>query len=292
MAVRAEALGFHSAWVADHIVLPDKFRSTYPYGGSFTAEANQTFFEPLVTLAYLAACTRSIRLGTSVLVVPIRNPVYTAKLTATLDALSLGRLILGVGAGWLEEEFVALGSDSFTERGTVLEEYMEVCRRLWTQELATFDGRHYRFDPVRTAPKPTQAAGPPIWIGGNSLRAMRRAAQVADGWQPTRMPADRIAERKADLRMLLETRGRDPRDFEVCGRCVLGIGRSQVGRESSALYGPAEVVAEGIVAYARAGCSAMIFDAAPLNSLDARIETMERFVGEVVPLLPEDLRPS
>lgn len=215
LARHAEALGFDSLWVADHLVMPCDATSRYP----FDRRAEPTparldglvdFYEPLVTLAYVAGITRRIRLGVSVYVMPYRNPVVTAKLVATLDALSGGRVIFGAGVGWLREEFLALGADP-GRRGRVTDEYLEVCRRLWRDDVASFDGAHYHLPPVRTGPKPAQRPWPPIWIGGNSEAAYRRVGRLGDGWLASRV-TDAAGAREAieAIHRHAEQAGRDP----------------------------------------------------------------------------------
>ena len=185
LAGHAERLGFDSVWLSDHVVMPLRFRSRYPYGqvGAFTVESARTYYEPLITLAWVACRTSSVRLGISVLVVPQRNPVLSAKQLATLDALSGGRLILGVGVGWLQEEFIALGAPDFARRGAVTNEYLQIFKTLWTQDPATFTGEFYRFQALHCLPHPVQKPHPPIWIGANAENTIRRAARIgADTW--------------------------------------------------------------------------------------------------------------
>ncbi len=186
LARRAEDLGVDSVWVSDHLVAPLGVQSIYPYDRRPDARPGdmgviERFYEPLTTLAYLAGQTRRVRLGVSALVVPYRNPVLAAKMMATLDALSGGRLILGIGSGWLREEFDALGVP-FAGRGRRTDEYVAVYKSLWGGGEARFDGRCYRLPPVRTGPPPAQHPHPPLWIAGNSRTAVERAARVGDGW--------------------------------------------------------------------------------------------------------------
>src|SRR5215210_5338857 len=206
VAVQAEALGFDSVWVSDHVVMPTEMESVYPYGppGSFSTENRKNYYEAIVTLAWVAGATRRVRLGVSVLVVPYRNPVVTAKQLATLDALSGGRLILGIGVGWFEEEFQALGQPYFRQRGSLTDEYIRLYRALWSGEPTAFDGRFYQLRSVITLPRPAQAAsgGPPIWVGGHGERALRRAAELGDAWHAIRVPVadvERAAERLGQL---------------------------------------------------------------------------------------------
>ncbi|MDE0168066.1 MAG: TIGR03619 family F420-dependent LLM class oxidoreductase [bacterium] len=171
VARRAEEVGFDSIWAIDHIVIPAS--ALYIYG--------EDIYDQLVVLAHLAAVTERVRLGTSVMVVPYRNPIVTAKMLATIDALSGGRLILGVGSGWLEEEFDTLGVD-FASRGAATDEALDTFVSLWTRR---DEGRSARFGEIRFAPTPVQDPHPPMLIGGNSRRAIRRAVELGQGWHPT-----------------------------------------------------------------------------------------------------------
>ena len=165
-----------------------------------------------------------MRLGVSVYVVPYRNPVVTAKLVATLDALSGGRLIFGVGVGWLREEFDALGADA-RRRGRVTDDYLDVCRRLWRDEVASFAGAHYRLPPVRSGPKPAQRPWPPIWVGGNSAAALARAVARGDGLHLIDLPATEIAPLVAQLHAQLRAAGRARRGFTVSLRAGVPVER-------------------------------------------------------------------
>jgi probable F420-dependent oxidoreductase len=276
LAEAAEDAGMDSVWVADHIVMPAAFDSPYPMQElqPFDPEENETFFEPLVTLAFVAARTSRVRLGTSIIVPTLRHPAYTAKLVATLDNLSGGRVVLGVGAGWLREEFDALGVP-FEPRGALLDEHIAVMRELWSSDVATFDGEHYRLPPVRSAPKPARAGGPPIWIGGASTAALRRVAAIADGWQPMAVGPAELATLVPRLRELAREAGRDPATIDVCPRCDLAFGAPSVHKPNGVYGTPDEVVA-GLGAYRDAGCTELILDLQPDDSLAGRLETLER----------------
>jgi probable F420-dependent oxidoreductase len=208
LARHAEGLGFSSVWVSDHIVIPETITNNYPYGppGAFTIESRQQFFEPLSTLAFVAAVTHRVRLGVSVLVVPLRQPVYAAKQLATIDALSDGRLIVGVGTGWLAEEFVAVGLDeqSFKLRGARSDDALALWNALWSDEVVTrYDGVHFSVPPVRAFPKPVQRPRPPIWVGGHSPAALHRASHH-DGWHAIRLGTEEIARGAAELQRLCQ----------------------------------------------------------------------------------------
>jgi probable F420-dependent oxidoreductase len=220
LAKRAEELGADGIWVSDHLVAPVDARSVYPYGPPAAARGPtrlgiiEEFYEPLVTLAFLAGHTRTVRLGVSAYVLPYRNPVLTAKHVATLDALSSGRVVLAVGTGWLREEFAALDVP-FAGRGRRTEDYLAVCRALWAGGVATYDGAAYRLPPVRTGPRPAQRPHPPIWIAGNSPAALTRAARLGDGWHGIDLTPVELTAHVGRLREACESRGRDPGSVRV-----------------------------------------------------------------------------
>src|SRR5215470_585232 len=165
---RGETLGFHSVMIADHIVFPVSITSKYPYtvDGAFPGQGDA--LEQLALMAFVAGRTTTLRLVTSVMILPYRNPVATAKTLATIDVLSKGRVTVGVGVGWLREEFEALGAQAFDRRGAVSDEYLRIFKALWTESPASFAGEFYRFRDVRCLPAPVQKPHPPIWVGGHS----------------------------------------------------------------------------------------------------------------------------
>lgn len=181
VAKEAALLGYDSLWVSDHILVP----AEYPRYGRL--------FESLSTLAYIGGVTEQIRLGTSILVVPYRSAIVIAKQAATIDALTDGRLILGVGAGWIEGEFAALDVD-FENRGRRLDESLAVMRTLWTDDDPTVDGEVYQFSDVLFEPKPAQTGGVPIWVGGHSTAALRRAVTYGAAWHPDDLGPDELAD--------------------------------------------------------------------------------------------------
>src|SRR5215831_6137426 len=185
VAQAAERAGFAFLSVNDHLVVPGNLGSAYPYtqGGAWAAAEHGHCFDQLATLAFLAGCTSRLRLLTSVMVVPHRQPIATAKMLATIDVLSGGRLILGVGAGWMREEFALLGAP-FAERGAVTDEYLEAFKALWTQARPAYAGKHVKFADLIFEPKPMQKPHPPIWVGGESLAALRRTVRLGDAWYP------------------------------------------------------------------------------------------------------------
>jgi probable F420-dependent oxidoreductase len=223
VAVAAERAGFDFLSVSDHVVVPAKLESRYPYAasGAFGAAAEGYCLDQLATMAFLAGCTERLRLLASVMVVPHRPAMLTAKMLATIDVLSNGRLILGAGAGWMKEEFALLDAP-FEERGKVTDEYLAAFQELWTKEAPSFAGKHVSFSDVLFYPKPVQKPHPPIWIGGESPPALRRTIRFAAAWYPGNnsqtMPLDtpqRLAAGIAHVRKACEAAGRDPATMEV-----------------------------------------------------------------------------
>jgi probable F420-dependent oxidoreductase len=281
LAQAADELGFDSVWVSDHVVIPDRFTSRYPFRGNpFTPAAWGRVHEPLITLAFVAGATARVRVGLSVLILPQRNPVLTAKQIATLDSLTWGRLELGVGAGWLAEEFAALGAD-FNSRGHALDEWLEIFHGLWTKEVASHSGTHYSFEKVHFAPKPARPEGPPITVGGHSRAALRRAAAV-DGWQAVRLSPEELHEPIRRLKRLAERRRKDPETVRVLLRCDVDLAHEVDTSEVWRVVGPPDHVSETVARYADAGATELVFTLSPQEP-QAAVEAMQRLAGEVLP---------
>jgi probable F420-dependent oxidoreductase len=277
LARRAESLGVDSIWVADHLVAPVGVQTVYPFDKSPEPKPGamgviEEFYEPLTTLAFLAGATSRIRLGVSVYVMPYRNPIVTAKIVATLDALSNGRAIFGVGVGWLREEFTALGQDP-RHRGRVTDEYLEVCRRLWRDEVAEFAGRHYTLPPVRTGPKPAQRPWPPIWIGGNSDAALRRAVALGDGLHLIDLAPEEIAARVAGLRDAEAAAGRAQQVTVSLRKGILV--RSEDRPDDKPLYGTPAKIRRDVALYADAGVEYLVSNLRQAKSIDALEEALD-----------------
>jgi probable F420-dependent oxidoreductase len=291
IGTRAEALGYDSLWVSDHVILPAQFESAYPYGANnlFTPEHSENYYEAITVLAFLAGATRRPRLGVSVLVVPQRPPLVTAKQWATLDALSEGRSILGVGAGWLREEFEALGAGAyFGPRGKALDEAIAIYRALMTQpgELS-FQGEVYQFAPLRAAPKSPQPGGPPIWVGGHGRRSLRRAAELGDGWQAVRMNLDEFRACRATLDGFLTRYGRSWSELTLSTSLVMcAPGASPPGEPGDwNLFGSPEDMAARVRAFVEAGAEHIVLQCWPRDSAAPVLEAMEYFARDVRPLL-------
>jgi probable F420-dependent oxidoreductase len=196
-AVRAEQLGYDSVWVSDHVVVPR----------ANVVNFGETIFDPLVTLGVVAGATRRVRLGTTVLIVPYRNAVVTAKMISSLDALSGGRVVFGIGAGWVAAESAALGVP-FAERGAMTDEYLLAMQELWTARAPSFAGTYTRFDGLVFEPKPVQKPHPPIWVGGHSRAALRRTVRFGAAWHPINRPPAELRASRAELARLCQASGR------------------------------------------------------------------------------------
>ena len=294
LAQRAESLGFDSAWVSDHIILPRSVDSFYPYAanGVATFRPDEDYYEPLAALNFLAGCTQKIRLGTHVLILPYRNPVLTAKMISTLDVLSEGRFILGAGVGWMEEEFKALGLDTFARRGAVTDEYIQLFKELWTKDNPELQGEHFQLSEAGFLPKPVQKPHPPIWIGGHTNPAIRRAAKYGDGWMPIglRPPAilepEELAEKITRLRRLTMEAGRPEDAVSLCFSTGVTFDDSP-GATRRMMSGRAEQIAADLRQYQDLGIRNFILGF-PGDSVAAVDEAMEQFSKQVMPLIPQD----
>jgi probable F420-dependent oxidoreductase len=290
LARGGERLGFHSAMIADHVVFPVEVSSRYPYTVSGAHPSHGDALEVLSMLAFVAGRTERLRLVTSVLILPYRNPVLTAKMVATIDVMSEGRVTLGVGVGWLEEEFAALGATDFARRGAVSDEYLEILRKLWTQSPVSHAGEFYSFKALRCEPQPVQKPYPPIWVGGHSRAALRRAARYGDGWHPigaiaaVPLPPAELRAKLDELKRLTEAEGRDFSALTISYKAPLydvALPGPDGGRRP--FSGTAEQVADDIRAFAAIGVDELILDFRG-ESLGESLERMERFAAEVRPL--------
>ena len=301
---KGEELGYGYLAVGDHIVVPKSVESTYPYsdGGDWPAGRSGEVLEPLSMLAYLAGQTSTARLLTSVIVVPHRPPVITAKMLSTIDTLSGGRLTVGCGAGWCEEEFESVGAPPYAERGKVTDEYIRVFKELWTREDPEFHGEYADFSNITFLPRSLQNPHPPIWIGGESKTAMRRVVRVGDGWFPfghnPRFPLDTLDRYKAGLdtlRGLAEENGRDFRELQqayVLMRWGSAPGDALPPMESDGpatdanrrlMSGSIEQMAHDIKALESLGVTALIL-VFERPTLSESLDCMEAFARDVIPL--------
>lgn len=277
IAKRAEELGYDSVWVSDHVVIPEK------RAGMFTDE----FHDPFMLLSSIAAGTSRIIIGTSVIILPYRNPLVTAKMAATLDVLSGGRLVFGVGPGWMREEFEALGVP-FGSRGRMTDEYIKVIRELWRSERPEFHGEFVDFSNVGFYPKPVHTPGPPVWVAGASRHAVRRAALLGDGWQPTAVSPGDIRADMDELRRIAAEAGRGLDGFTFSLRNRLRFTddaeepKPGIGAPAFTLTGSVSRVRDYIAEYIEDGVSHILFDP-DAGDLDEYYGIMETAAEEIMP---------
>lgn len=277
---RAEALGFDSVWVTDHILVPQTLEIIY----------RDHMLDPLAVLNYVAAITTRIKIGTSVIILPYRNPIVVAKMLATTDQLSGGRLIFGAAVGWMEPEFAALRAP-FDDRGTFSDECLRLIKTLWTQEKVSFEGRYFTFADMQASPRPVQHPHPPIWIGGNSPRARRRVAEFGDGWHATAMPFDELKAGIADTRRKWAQRGRTgepvfsmriPCAIEGVSQDVLHYQPRRPGRDQ--LTGGIASIVERLGTYQELGIQHLVLEMST-QSHEATDATLEAFATHIRPQL-------
>ena len=292
---RAEELGFAHLSVSDHLVVPRSIDSRYPYSvsGAWPGAASGACLDQFTLLAYLAAISSKPRLITAVAVVPYRGAMHTAKIAATIDVLSKGRMVVGVGAGWMKEEFEALNAPPFEQRGRVTDEYLQAFKILWTEDDPRFAGDHVRFGNISFEPKPVQKPHPPIWVGGESPPAVRRAVRYGDAWFPIgnnpHHPLDtvkRFAEGLQRLRQVAEQNRRDPDSiglafyanwFDETRTVQLDDGQRHI------LTGSPAQVAEDIDGLAELGVRDLVLNL-QRDTLEQSLASMQHFVEEIRPL--------
>jgi probable F420-dependent oxidoreductase len=293
IARNAEELGYGVLTISDHIVVPRSIASKYPYSpdGGWSGGGDGMCFEQMALLNYVAGITEKARLLTSITVVPHREPIMAAKAIATADQLSGGRVELGIGTGWMAEEFALLKTQPFAERGAVTDEYIRAYKELWTAENPSFEGKYVQFKDIFFEPKTLQPGGPRIWVGGESGRALRRLAALGDVWYPIaggnpKAPLDTLAGYDgalAKLRGAAETVGRDPASI---GLAYSAMAHSPQEKESAEggrmlLTGSADARQADVGALAERGVSTLIVNVAAGN-LEAALERQGKFAREVM----------
>ena len=296
LVVEAEAMGFDYATFSDHVVIPTDISAKYPYSstGEFPAGARAERHEQLIQMAFVAGKTSRLRLVSSVMVVPHRPAVLTAKMLSSIDVLSNGRLVLGIGAGWLKEEFEAIDAPDFAARGTVTDEYLLAFKELWTNPRPRFAGKHVRFDNILLDPKPVQKPHPPIWVGGESGPALRRTARLGDAWYPIGTnpanPLDslkRVSTQVARLRALAAKEGRKPESIGLALRVTV-FGETAPATaddgEHRLFAGTPTAIAADIRALRDLGVGHLDFGFTG-NSVDEMLGEMQRFRRDVLPLV-------
>jgi probable F420-dependent oxidoreductase len=285
-AQQAEALGFYCLTVADHVIVPREISVPYPYTVDGKYPGTGYHLETLMTMGFLAGATTRIRFITSVMILPYRNPIVTAKMLASLDVLSGGRVIVGAGVGWMKEEFENLKAPPYEERGKVTDEYIRAFRELWSSDNPTFQGKHCQFSNIVFLPKPVQKPGIPIWIGGHSKQALRRAGELGDGWHPIGgvptipLEPEDVKKDFATLAEYARNAGRDPKAIRVALKGSLFDREKKIDDRRRRFMGSAEDIAGDIRDYRDAGVDTMIFDVRR-PSINETLERMEWMAQEV-----------
>ena len=295
IAKKGESLGFDSISLGDHILVPRTIESSYPYtdSGEYPGSANGSSLEQLSVLSFLAGQTSNIRLSTSVMVVPHRNPLVAAKSLATIDVLSRGRLVVGVGTGWMREEFEALGVQPFDERGAVTDDYIQAMKELWTSSSPSYNGRYCSFKDISFLPKPLQKPHPPLWVGGESKRAIRRAARFCDGWCPIDVnpqfplnSPERLSIAMEELRLYADEVERSADDIEVIYRTHrLELSATTTNSSNRQQFsGDSNQIAGDISRYRDIGVNNLMVDLARVaTDLEDMLCKMEDFAEKVWP---------
>lgn len=285
----AEELGFQSVLAGDHIVLPTGGTNQYPYtaDGSFQRPTDEPFLETMTLLGYIAACTESIKLGSTVIILPYRNPVVQAKMFASLDVLTNGRMICGVGVGWLETEFEILGVP-YAQRGPMSDEFLQIFKVLWTEADPVFHGRFYNIEGIQFYPKPVQRPHIPIWIGGHTRRALRRTAKYGDCWHTTRQTPDFVAQNLPYLREQTERAGRDPAGITISLKRSLHF--TDLGMDEGAgvltggvVAGTTQEVIDDVYYCRELGIQQLTYDFR-VDGIEKSIRVMEHLADRVLPV--------
>lgn len=271
LTLKAEELGLDGVFIPDHILAPAA--TTQHYGGNWP--------DPFATLAYLAGRTSRVQLGTSVIILPYRNPLVTAKAAATVDQVSGGRFVFGVGVGWDEEEFRDLGLP-FRERGQQSDEYIRIIKAAWASDVPSFQGRYFQFAGATFSPRPLQQPHPPFWVGGHSAAAMGRAATFGDAWHPLGLSLEQIEDGLGALRAATAKTGR--RDGPVMvPRNTLDLTDRAKGDGRPSFQGSPEEVAADIRRLRELGVDYFVFDVLTCPDVPSMARLLERFVREVAP---------
>lgn len=269
-AQAAESLGFDSVWTGDHFVIPAVVNAPYPYAWRFSSDIDdlfpiRNFLEAVALCGFVMGATTRLKFGVGIFVVPMRNPVAFAKELATLDVLSNGRIVVGVGAGWLEEEFEALGVP-FANRGARTDEWVDIMRALWSaQQPVAYSGKFHSFREVYCEPIPVTPGGPPIWVGGHTEPALQRCARYASGWHAIELSPSEFAEHSARLDDLLQQCGRSSGDVVRTVATRLRLSGDSIDQAIA-------LVDE----YSEVGCDDLIVMATPSRSVSDNIARAKR----------------
>jgi probable F420-dependent oxidoreductase len=274
---RAEDSGLSDLWLGDHVAYPLTVQFPHPKYRGFAMRGDAPILDPLALLAFVAARTERLRIGTSVLIVPYRHPVLTARMLATIDHLSAGRVIFGAGSGWFDEEFAVLGAD-FARRGAVTDDYLRLIRELLVRDSVNFAGESCSVHDLTLTPRP--ANGLPVWIGGESRAAVRRARELGDGWQPMNPDPTQFARDAAELRA-----ARGP-DFTLSVRLVWGGAATAQTTGPAGLPADPAILLEVLAAFASHGADHAVLTLRS-SSAEEYLRLLERLCDDIVPALRE-----
>jgi len=280
-AQHVEQLGFHSGWVSDHIAWPRSIESKYPYSddGSFAPAIDMPWLDPIGTLFFVAGCTERLQLGSTVLILGYRPPVLTAKAIASLDALSEGRVILGVGVGWMREEFEVLGMP-YDQRGRRADEQLELFRTFFAEPTSSYHGEFYDVPEVGFAPKPVHGSVP-IWVGGDSEPAFRRVARFGDAFHAAFQDVDAVASGWRRVRELATELGRDHSTIRLSVRMYLDPASSMPASKSIA--GSTDQMVDTVGSWSAIGVDHILLDPVAPGGIDGRRAALESFMLDVAP---------
>ena len=290
VAQAAERLGYDSVWLHDHIVMPAVIHARYPYNDSGVAGFawRQDIYDPLAMMAAVAAATERVEIGTSVLIIPYRNAVVLAKMLATIDQLAQGRVRLGIGVGWMQEEFEALGiGDWYPIRGRITDEWIAACRALWSvDELSSFQGRYVSFEEVGAYPKPFNGTIP-VWVGGWGDVAARRVARLGDGFQTISSTPEMVKEQLTMVRVEMEKRGRNPDTLEISMLGGIRLGEGVTAGPAPLISGSTQQIIDRLGEYHEAGLDHLLATprraGAAAFTPDSMIEDMQQLAEEIIP---------
>lgn len=282
IAQHAEALGYHSLWVLQRLLYALDPKTDYPpLPGQPWPKAFERVVDPIVTLAYVAGVTRGIRLGTSVLIMPYYSPILLAKQLATLDMVSAGRLDVGLGIGWSEDEYDASGVP-FKQRGKRADEFLECLNAIWTQDVVEFRGAFYQVPRSKVEPKPIQKPRPPLTVGGYTAAVIKRAVTLADGFNGGNMPLEKVAPLVKELRAAAEAARRDPGGIHIVCRGTFKLHESPQGKDRRPLFGTLDEIREDVRRYAELGLTELFLEA----NFDASGKPLERALDVMTRLAP------
>ncbi|MGE0700425.1 MAG: LLM class F420-dependent oxidoreductase [Hyphomicrobiaceae bacterium] len=287
LASLAEDMGLASVWVADHVAFPVSFASKYPYAkeGDFPSKLDDPLLEPIAVLGVLAGATKRVRLGTAVLVMPYRHPLLQARQLVTIDQMSGGRLMLGAGVGWLQEEFEALGFDRFKERGRATDEAIEIFKAVAGGGEVGYQGQIYKFEPVYSAPGSLQRPHPPVLIGGVADPALRRVVRHGSGWLATALGPDRLKAQLGRLKEMCAEHGRDYASVSLVFKVFINIGqakRNQHDEREPATGSVAEII-DDLKRIRDLGFGEIVVRVRGAPTLEDTRRQIDRFATEIAP---------